>query len=166
MPDDPEKKQDLAPALVWDDPEVELRGRHMRGSDMWLEDPAMATLTALAGRRLSRVAEQRGGLATQVKGIRAALLPGTKLLYIRPVSAGERANITVTWDGWSASFNLRTLLEPKDLCALPGMRYRFAVEFAGPNSPAGPALVVDLGNPVETKDVPIKIKKKAKRCTT
>ncbi|HEY3366819.1 MAG TPA: hypothetical protein VGK74_17340 [Symbiobacteriaceae bacterium] len=118
--------------------------------------PANLNLLKSADRRLTKISPTP---VTQVEKVRAAVGNGKKTVYIWPADDDDLEAIPVLRYKNGAWINLVTLLSPLNLTVPAGYSYRYAIKYAPEGSPVWPALMFDLGKPLEKKLV--KKKKKS-----
>jgi hypothetical protein len=123
------------------------------GSGGWLIAPALLEIFRATEPALLEVAEKRQQSVTQVDWVRCARLENEKRIYIYPSDAKDPDAIEVKRYGGKTSINLISFMAPEGLCVEQGYKERYFLGAAGPDSPAGPALVFDMEKPVERKPV-------------
>ncbi len=114
-----------------------------------MKDPFWLELLSVACNRLAVLNEQRGGLRVRPEAILAALVMPDRKLYVAPAAKTDPRTIEIKTQDSKMVANLRKLLQPHGLSLEKGSRMRFSVDWAGPESPIGPALVIDLTQPLE-----------------
>lgn len=134
------KPEDLIAANL--DAEV-IKG-NARRSGCWIHAPGMVEFFAAADKRLTRVADWTTMEVKRVERVHANLVKGTKLVIIKPAPAEDLTAIPVNRYGYSATFNLITLLGEAGLTVETGYRERYEVAYIPKESPLWPGLVIDL----------------------
>lgn len=146
-------KQDDSEVMYNDLSAEFLKGRQA-GSYGWLHSPSRLELFSLADQRLTRVSDERGKPVKQVDKVRAARTKNSKKIYLYPAEDGDTDAIQVKRYESGAFINLESLLGPARLTVRSGYRERYAIEFAGNDSPVGKALVIDLSKRLERREEP------------
>ncbi len=146
--------------IYFDGEDVELVNRNQYPSECWLQDPAILQFSALADNRMGRVNELRGGLRVRPDKVRTALVLPDRLLFVYPAANEDKRGLKVGRSKGAARVNVRSVLQPHNLLAEPGYKMRFAVEYAGDESPVGPAMVIDLTQVIEKARLPEKKSRK------
>ena len=154
-----------AAEIVYNNLSAEFQHGAQAGSYGWLHSPTMLELLSMADGRLTRVSDDRGKPVRQVDKVRAAKTTGNKKVYLIPADDGDTDAIEVKRYDSSAFINLKSLLGPARLSVRTGFRERYAVGYAGDDSPVGPALVIDLSKRLERREEP-GAKKTAKKPAT
>lgn len=141
--------------LIAPDPEAEVIKGATKPAHCWQYGPAMMQFGAAADKRLTKVAGWDNKKVKKVPRVHAFLLKGTKLLIIKPAHAEDHTALTVNRYRRSASavVNLITLLSGAGLTVDTGYRERFDVTFIPRESPLWPGLLIDLGQPKESRRV-------------
>lgn len=144
----------------------ETRSRGQYPSECWQWSPGRIELMSMALQRLAKLNAERGGPREIPEKVRAAVVMPDKLLYLFPADPDGHVGLRLVGEGSSRFVNLRKLLGKHHLWVEQGCKSRFPVEFAGPDSPVGAALVVDLNQELEKTRIPeSKSKKKAKKAS-
>ncbi len=141
-----------AAEIVYNNLSAEFQHGAQAGSYGWLHSPTMLELLSMADARLTRVSDARGKPVKQVEKVRAAKTTGNKKVYLIPADDGDTDAIEVKRYDSSAFINLKSLLGPTRLSVRTGFRERYAVEYAGEDSPVGQALVIDLSKRLERRE--------------
>lgn len=143
--------------LIGPRPDEELRKGNTYSSTAWVHAPGNLQMLAKSYGRLVRVANmQRNGNETEVKHVdrvEARLVPGTKLLVLRYRPSSDQTAEPVTRHPGRAGawVNLFDLLAAASLTVEKGYRELYAVHFVPSTSPLWPALVIDLGAPLDRR---------------
>jgi hypothetical protein len=137
--------------LISADADAEVIKGNAKRPGCWIHSPAMVELFAAADKRLTRVANWAGMSAKQVAKVHARLVKGTKLVLITPAPVEDLTAIPVHRYGSSAVFNLVNLLGEAGLTVATGYRERYDVAYVPKESPAWPALVIDLSQQKERR---------------
>lgn len=145
--------------FIYNNQEKEIIKGNQRSPGGWLHGPAHLEMFKAGYDRLVRVSNMSGNPRKSVQFVRAARLKGTKKIYVWPVEADTLDAIEVTGTHRSAWINLISLLESDSFVAT-GRRERYALNLTG-DGPEGPAVVMDLGRPLESRVDP-KRKKSSK----
>lgn len=123
-----------------------------RAPGCWVWSPGRIYFYKVVAKALVALARQRGWEVQRVDHIRVANLEGESRLWIFPTSEEDPERITLHWSRTAISANLSDQLVEWDLALPRKMRRRFYVQVNPPvESPVGPALLIDLNAPVETK---------------
>jgi hypothetical protein len=123
----------------------------------WIYSLANVQLLTQAEQRLTRIANLNrpadAAQVGQVNRVDARLVPGTKLLILRPASDNDltAAPIKRYRKNTGAWINLFDLLAPDKLTVDKGYQERYAVNYVPETSPLWPALVMNLDKPLERK---------------
>ncbi len=135
--------------LIAPNPQAEVVKGTARRSSAWLHSPAHLELLAIADKRLTRIAAQRGIIVNEVERVHATLIRGTRLVVIQPAGVNDLSALPVNrYEGTSSAWiNLFTLLAPENLTVETGYKERFEVAYVPKGSPLWPGLVFDLGRP-------------------
>lgn len=132
----------------------------------WVHGPGYVELLAMADERLTRVANMKRGpneaQVNQVDKVIAKLVPGTKILTLRPAPAEDMTAVPVTrYDGQSGAWiNLFALLKSAGLTVDSGYREMYLVHYMPKSSPLWPALMIDLGARKDRRQEPTRKKKR------
>lgn len=145
--------------LIGPKPDQEVQKGTAYSSSGWLHSPAQLELLAQADWRLARVANLKrtdDAQINQVDRVEAKLVPGTKLLILRPALDQDLTAAPVNrYAGQSGAWiNLFDLLKPAKLTVTTGYRQLYTVSYVPKTSPLWPALVIDLGKPLERRQQP------------
>lgn len=144
-------------------PDEELRKGTAYPSSAWLHSPAQLELLAQADERLSRVANMKQTAEANVnlvERVDAKLIPGTKLLVLRPASNRDLTAYPVhRYAGQAGAWiNLYNLLKPASLAVDSGYRELYTVCYVPSTSPLWPGLVIDLGKSQDRRREPRRTK--------
>lgn len=137
-------------------------GEQRRGnanrSGGWLHSPAHLELFAVADQRLTRIATEGEVTRKKVERVHCRLIPGTKLVIIKPAAANDLTALPVTRYAKSSSawINLISLLEGPGLAVETGYRERYDAAYIPEASPLAPGLVIDLSRTLERRTEPAK----------
>jgi|GEM_PF-1305291 len=132
-----------------EDPEV-VKG-NAKGPYCWIKSPAMMELYAATDQRLTRVAQLAGLQVKRVPKVHARLLPGTKLVTLKPTHGEDSTGIKVVRSGSNISINLISLLGDKELTIEHGYRELFKVFYIPEGTPHYPGLLIDLGDVLDRR---------------
>lgn len=133
------------PKLIWNSNDTEIIKGNQYPSGGWVHGPAYLEMFRAGYDRLNKVAEERNLPEPRVSKVRLCRVAGHKVIYFVPTTSDDVEGIQVTRYKSSAWINLISLLGPANLTVRTGHSERFALEFAGADSPVGPALVMDMG---------------------
>lgn len=146
--------------MIAPSPDAEVIKGNAYRSGGWLHSPAHLELFAAADKRLLRCAAQMGMPVNRIDRVKAILVRGTKLVVIRPAAEGDLSAIAVSRSPKSSAvmINLVQLLAPAGLTVQMGWRERFEAAYVPKGSPLWPGLVIDLSQPTERRQEPVKKK--------
>jgi hypothetical protein len=133
---------------MYNDRSANFRKGNQRAPGCWGHSPATFELFAAGDKLLTDVAELRGERVKQVEYVRAAMVEGSKTVYIFNTQEGDPDRIATHRYSSACWTNLITLLGPAKMTIRTGYRERFDVTLE-PNSPVGPALAIDLTRVLE-----------------
>lgn len=136
--------------LILNDFQAEYQRATQYPSGCWMHSPANLEVFSLTIERLQRNAVQRG-IEGKVTKVRAAKLRNKKYIYIYATANDDPNGIQVNYQRYGAWINLITLLGPLKLTEKTGYRARYDLDYAGEDSPVGPALVLNLGRRLERR---------------
>lgn len=137
--------------------ETLVRGQYK--SECWVHAPFTVDLKAAAVKRLVKVSTLRGGMNMVPEKVHVVLDTETNHLYIYPTAKDDHGGIDLKPNSSSRTFNIREMMYEYNLLIEPGHKVRYAVEYAGADSPVGPALVIDLSLELEKARLPEKKRK-------
>jgi hypothetical protein len=116
----------------------------------WIKSPGTFELFRATQPLLVEIAEKRGMSIAQVDYVQVGRNEGEKKIYMWPTDDSVNG-YPVQRHGHKISVNLTKFLAAEKLCVEKGYQERFVILQAGPESPAGPAVVWDMATPVERK---------------
>ena len=137
--------------LIGVDPAKDLPKGTAYPASTWIHGPGHVELLAMADERLTRVANMKlaegEAQVNRVEKVIAKLVPGTKILTLRPAPAEDMTAVPVTrYEGQSGAWiNLFALLKSANLTVDSGYREMYLVHYMPKSSPLWPALMIDLG---------------------
>lgn len=137
--------------LIAPDAEGEVIKGNARRSGCWLCSPATVELFAAAVKRLNLTGKWAGLESKVVQKVQARLIPGSRVVTIKPVSVDDLTAIPVSRYGHNASINLISLLGEHELKVETGWRERYDVAFIPKGSPHWPGLFIDLNEVKERR---------------
>lgn len=142
------------------DPTAETLKGNTTTPGVWVHSPAVFKLSALATRRLIKVARMSGMGDTQVTRVHARLVGDSNTVLIRPADPLDVTAYEVAYyPGASGGvINLYTLLGPARCTVETGYRQRHDVHLIPKGSPLWPGLLVDMDEPKDRKLEPVKKK--------
>jgi hypothetical protein len=111
----------------------------------WMFSPANYVFNTLGYGRLLGVSERLGAPVNEVTNVRAAVQPGTKLLFIWPAADSDPKRITVKEHHDGFAVNLREILIQTKLRVPAGYKRFFRAEYAEEGDGVVPAIKIDLG---------------------
>jgi hypothetical protein len=150
-PDPIRPSEEIAPSSHSDDDFVRgvstesVRQTNAYSSQVWLLAPARLFLLAEAAKALVKVASLRGLPDQEITKVEVYLQKSTTRLFLFPAKGTALDAFPVTYGPGriSAEVNIRPLLQPHNLEAPQGYKLLYDV-WVDPDSPFGPALVVEL----------------------
>lgn len=144
--------------------DLEIAKGNAKPPTAWVAAPGKLELSALADKRLTRIASWAGMPVKLVPRVHARIVGESKLLLLKPAPDSDRTATPVArYEGNSGSqLNLYDLLASHGLTVATGFRERFDVFYVPQGSDLWPGLVIDLGAVKERRAVPGKKKAEAK----
>lgn len=130
--------------LIAPDAEGEVIKGKARPSGCWARSPALFEFCAAADKRLSLTGKWAGFEAKRIQKVQARLVPGARVVTIKPASVDDLTAIPVHRYGSGATINLVSLLGQHELKVETGWRERYDVAFIPKGSPHWPGLFIDL----------------------
>ncbi|HYF75968.1 MAG TPA: hypothetical protein VD973_02460 [Symbiobacteriaceae bacterium] len=128
----------------------EIRKGMTKPASVRLEGPAMALLTRLGDRRLSKTVASMGRQVNRVHKVRASVKPGTKIVFMWETDEEDNNGILVHRSGSTTSINLADVLIPLHLSIDSGHYETFALEFSEPTDAVYPALKFDMSKKIDS----------------
>jgi len=127
--------------------DLEIAKGNAKPPTAWVTAPAKLELSALADRRLSKIASWAGTPVKLVARVHARIVGESKVLLLKPAPDSDRTATPVArYEGNSgAQLNLYDLLASHGLTIATGYRERFDVFYVPQGSALWPGLVIDLG---------------------
>lgn len=142
--------------LVGPDETAEAIKGNAKPATGWLHAPAVFEFSAVAYKRLQKVAEWAGMKHLDIPKIQAKFIGKSKVLVIKPANESDRTAYDVQRHSGKANalVNLFALLGTHGLTEPTGYRERFDVIYVPKGSPHWPGLLIDLGAPKERREEP------------
>lgn len=137
-----------APIFVPDLDQVEIQYRHQHDSGIWIEDPARATFTAMASKRIGAMSMD-AGLGTD-RPDKLLILTDRHNLYFAPVHDHPKA-VPITWNDGRAYVNLIKIFTFLKRVLPPDTREFYAISFH--DTP------VEIGNGVQVQALKMPLKR-------
>lgn len=130
---------------------AELAKGNTNGSVCDIHSPANVEFYAMADKRLGRAARDAGINVTQVERVHARLIPGSRVIVIKPAPKEDLTAYKLNRYESSSTVwvNLFPLLAQEGLALESGYKTRFDVVNIPQESKLWPGLLIDLDQPLE-----------------